>query len=272
MSIEKKLKRPVQIIKEMLEARKDCKCTFKGEFDHLQVISKWKEDQCEKSRSVQSKKDYNEMKRFIKDDEGVDIEEWEDRKSTVSVSVPFPYSDFFSFRRGKGRVYYFNCRPDDTTGIGKADMMSAIQTATRDGVKHLILIGDKYLSHYAIDLLKKRESETVEQPLTLPLPTFTYENFIYAELQFNISTHMLQPVKMEWVNHPDDLKRIVQNHCVGTNSRCTALKCHHLQSMLTTDPMARFLNLQVDDIVKIVRGSSGGGFTTIYRLVVENEL
>ena len=84
------------------------------------------------------------------------------------------------------------------------------------------------------------------------------EIFMMKELQFNISKHLLVP-KHEIMNDQVEINRLLSTY---------SLKKNQLPIILHSDPMARYLNVKVGDIVKITRDSPSAGIAIVYRYCV----
>lgn len=84
------------------------------------------------------------------------------------------------------------------------------------------------------------------------------EIFMMKELQFNISRHMLVP-KHEIMKNDDEIDKLLKTY---------NLKKNQLPIILHSDPMARYLNVKVGDIVKITRDSPSAGIAIVYRYCV----
>lgn len=84
------------------------------------------------------------------------------------------------------------------------------------------------------------------------------EIFMMKELQYNISKHVLVP-KHEIVKDMDEIDNLLNTY---------KLRKNQLPIILHTDPMARYLNIKVGDIVKIIRSSPSAGEAILYRYCV----
>lgn len=84
------------------------------------------------------------------------------------------------------------------------------------------------------------------------------EIFMMKELQYNISKHVLVP-KHEIVKNTDEIDNLLNTY---------KLRKNQLPIILHTDPMARYLNIKVGEIVKIIRSSPSAGEAIVYRYCV----
>ena len=84
------------------------------------------------------------------------------------------------------------------------------------------------------------------------------EIFMMKELQFNISKHILVP-KHEIVRDQSEIADLLTTYKMSKNK---------LTIILHSDPMARYLNVKVGEIVKITRDSPSAGIAIVYRYCV----
>lgn len=84
------------------------------------------------------------------------------------------------------------------------------------------------------------------------------EIFMMKALQYNISKHVLVP-KHEIVKDTEEIDNLLNTY---------KLRKNQLPIILHTDPMARYLNIKVGEIVKIIRSSPSAGEAIVYRYCV----
>lgn len=84
------------------------------------------------------------------------------------------------------------------------------------------------------------------------------EIFMMKELQFNISKHSLVP-KHEIVYDTEVIENLLKTYKMRKNQ---------LPIILHSDPVARYLNVKVGEIVKITRDSPSAGTAIVFRYCV----
>jgi len=85
-----------------------------------------------------------------------------------------------------------------------------------------------------------------------------YQIFQLRELQFNISHHRLVP-KHELMTDEAEITKVLDRYQVKKNQ---------LPLILKSDPMARYLNAKVGNLIKVTRVSPTCGENIVYRSVV----
>ena len=91
---------------------------------------------------------------------------------------------------------------------------------------------------------------------SLPLNVQVFDT---RELQYNITKHVLVP-KHEIIHNQEEINTLLSNFKIKSKT--------HLPIILRNDAMARFLNAQPGDIIKITRYSPSSGEHLVYRLCV----
>jgi DNA-directed RNA polymerase subunit H (RpoH/RPB5) len=224
-------------------------------------------------------------------------------------------------RRGRFLLYLFNHAPhncNESIGVDTIKYLLANLNNKNTSKNHFMFVTKSNLTPNSRAVLLKRSQVD---------PDFTWEHFLYKELQFDLTTHRLVPyfelvthrqeqadiVKKYCASYHDSCKRNQNVPCCSSGDDCNALPKHeededenenenkkrkcmeddeggkgkdekkepcglfhctlHLQNCLINRPMARYLNLQVNDILKIKRISSGAaGFTWVYRCCIEPDV
>ena len=87
--------------------------------------------------------------------------------------------------------------------------------------------------------------------------------FELAELQMNISRHVLQP-KMELITNKEVIEKILSDY----SSDNMKLKPGNLPQMLRDDAMAKYYHAKQGNMFKIYRVSPTSGINIVYRIVV----
>lgn len=111
----------------------------------------------------------------------------------------------------------------------------------------------KILIVYGTNINKKAYKQIIEYPNT--------EIFWDFELMLNIIDHEYQP-KFELLTQ-DELEEF--NGTYITTKR-------EIPKMERTDIIARYYNLKVDDIIRIIRPSTSSGYTVSYRIVINSPI
>lgn len=111
--------------------------------------------------------------------------------------------------------------------------------------KHYIIVFKEKINNLNIKNMKEQNNITIEI-------------FMMKELQFNISKHVLVP-KHEVVKDSKEIEELLDTY---------KLRKNQLPIILHTDPMARYLNVKVGEIVKIIRSSPSAGEAIVYRYCV----
>ena len=124
--------------------------------------------------------------------------------------------------------------------------------------KHLIPYDESSPLKTIIIIFKERinnfNHKNVEELSELDVQVFTMK-----ELMFNITKHELVP-KHEVIKDDQEISDLVQKHNLKSKLQFPII--------LKTDPMARYLNIQSGDIVKITRNSPSAGTSIFYRCCV----
>lgn len=111
----------------------------------------------------------------------------------------------------------------------------------------------KILIVYGTNINKKAYKQIIDYPNT--------EIFWDFELMLNIIDHEYQP-KFELLTQ-DELEEF--NGTYITTKR-------EIPKMERTDIIARYYNLKVDDIIRIIRPSTSSGYTVSYRIVINSPI
>lgn len=111
--------------------------------------------------------------------------------------------------------------------------------------EHIILVFKEKINNLNIKNLKEQTNVTIEI-------------FMMKELQYNISKHTLVPKHMI-VHDSEEIDSILDTY---------RLKKNQLPIILKADPMARYLDVKVGDIVKVTRNSPSAGEAIVYRFCV----
>ena len=85
------------------------------------------------------------------------------------------------------------------------------------------------------------------------------EIFLLRELTFNISKHSYVP-KHELIRDQDEIRKIMEKYSIKHRNQ--------LPVILHNDPMARYLELRVGDLVRITRTSPSAGVAYVYRVCI----
>lgn len=161
---------------------------------------------------------------------------------------------------------FFNAQMNNTTfvitlndthkivyNVSKKPTMKDIGEALYHGVEN----GENVYTHFTFIVLQERlQSKDKKKLENLKL---NMQLFMLDELQYNITKHHLVP-KHELIKNPDDIKKLMEELSLHSISQ--------LPLILQTDPMARWLNAQPGDVLKITRPSESAGFYATYRCCV----
>eukprot|EP01083_Nonionella_stella_P079823 219149_1 len=133
----------------------------------------------------------------------------------------------------------------EETNVGVKHLQIIMQRLTQDGAKRAILVIRDKITPFA-----KKVIHTLA-------PKYIIEEFLQAELQVNITQHVLVPEHILLMDEEKDLL-LEKYH----------LKPTQLPRIQKVDPVARYFGLQVGQVVKIVRPSETAGRYVTYRLVM----
>lgn len=152
------------------------------------------------------------------------------------------------------------------------------QIVVNDHMKIIYYLNSKFKFADLKKYLQSKEDESIEKhKMTDMLIVFKdkinsfnprnieeFENlnlqvFLMKELLFNISKHRLVP-KHEVVRDDAEVVRLVEHYNLKSKLQFPII--------LKTDPMARYLNVQSGDLVKVTRVSPSAGETILYRCCV----
>jgi len=88
--------------------------------------------------------------------------------------------------------------------------------------------------------------------------------FQESELMFNITKHVLVPKHDKLIG--DERNKVLSQFCMGVDGE---IHLERLPAIFTTDPVCKYYNWQVNDLVEIKRPRSDGFHDLTFRLVVE---
>jgi DNA-directed RNA polymerase I, II, and III subunit RPABC1 len=124
----------------------------------------------------------------------------------------------------------------------------------------------KYLQPYIADspvttliiVFKERVNNFTPKNID-ELANIDVQVFTLKELLFNISRHELVP-RHEVIRDPTQIADLVATHNLKSKLQFPII--------LKTDPMARYLNVQSGELVKVTRTSPSAGLSIVYRCCV----
>lgn len=129
--------------------------------------------------------------------------------------------------------------------IGVKPIRSYMDSAIKDDIFHVILVHQSSITNPA-----KREIRNITR--------IKFETFHVNELQFDITTHELNP-KVRLLSHLDR-ERLVDLYGWSITS---------LPRFVSTDPLVRFHGYEPGDVIEITGTTPEGGYGTTYRVVVQ---
>lgn len=137
-------------------------------------------------------------------------------------------------------IYYLN------TKFKFADLKKYIQSKDNEKVTDLIIIFKEKINSF--------NPKNIEEFNNINLQTF-----VIKELLFNISKHSLVP-KHEVVKDPVEISKLVEHYNLKSKLQFPII--------LKTDPMAKYLNVQSGELVRVTRISPSSGESMLYRCCV----
>jgi DNA-directed RNA polymerase I, II, and III subunit RPABC1 len=137
-------------------------------------------------------------------------------------------------------IYYLNSK------FKFADLKKFIQTKDNENITNIVLIFK--------DKINSFNPKNIEEFNNINL-----QIFLIKELLFNISKHNLVP-KHEVIKDQTEISELVKHYNLKSKLQFPII--------LKTDPMARYLNVQSSEIVKVTRVSPSAGESILYRCCV----
>ena len=137
-------------------------------------------------------------------------------------------------------IYYLNSK------FKFADLKKFIQSKDNEPVTDIIIIFKEKINSF--------NPKNIEEFNNINLQVF-----IIKELLFNISKHALVP-KHEVVKDPNEISKLVEYYNLKSKLQFPII--------LKTDPMARYLNVQSGDLVRVTRISPSSAKSVLYRCCV----
>ena len=137
-------------------------------------------------------------------------------------------------------IYYLNSK------FKFADLKKFIQSKDNEPVTDIIIIFKEKINSF--------NPKNIEEFNNINLQVF-----IIKELLFNISKHALVP-KHEVVKDPKEISKLVEYYNLKSKLQFPII--------LKTDPMARYLNVQSGDLVRVTRISPSSAKSVLYRCCV----
>lgn len=127
-----------------------------------------------------------------------------------------------------------------------ADLKKFIQFKDEDKITDIVLIFKEKINSF--------NPKNIEEFNNINLQTF-----LIKELLFNISKHELVP-KHELIRDPVEIVRLVDHFNLKSKLQFPII--------LKSDPMAKYLNIQPGELVKVTRVSPSAGESILYRCCV----
>lgn len=137
-------------------------------------------------------------------------------------------------------IYYLNNK------FKFADLKKFIQSKDNENLTDIVLIFKERINSF--------NPKNIEE-----FDNINLQIFLMKELLFNISKHQLVP-KHDVIRDPSEINRLVEHFNLKNKLQFPII--------LKTDPMARYLNVQSGDLVKITRISPSAGESVLYRCCV----
>ena len=152
------------------------------------------------------------------------------------------YSDIFEIHVNDNTkiIYYMNNK------FKIVELRKFIQPTENENIKNIILIFKEKINNF--------NSKNIEEFTGINLQVF-----LIKELMFNLSRHTVVP-KHEVIRDTDVIDELVKTYNLKTKLQFPII--------LKTDPMAKYLNVQSGEIVKITRISPSSGDSLLYRCCV----
>lgn len=137
-------------------------------------------------------------------------------------------------------VYYMNVK------FKVQDLRKYIQPVENENITEILLVFKEKINNF--------NAKNIEEFDNIHLQVF-----LLKELLFNVSKHHLIP-KHEVIREQDEINELVQKYNLKSKLQFPAI--------LKTDPMAKYLNIQSGQLVKITRVSPSAGESILYRCCV----
>ena len=137
-------------------------------------------------------------------------------------------------------IYYMNNK------FKIVELRKFIQPADNAHIKNIIIIFKEKINNF--------NPKNIEE-----LSQINLQVFLIKELMFNISKHIMVP-KHEVIRDPQEVNELVEMYNLKTKLQFPII--------LKTDPMARYLNVQSGDLVRVTRISPTSGENILYRCCV----
>ncbi len=137
-------------------------------------------------------------------------------------------------------IYYLN------TKFKFADLKKYIQSKDNEKVTDIIIIFKEKINSF--------NPKNIDDFNNINLQTF-----IIKELLFNISKHSLVP-RHEVVKDSTEISKLVEHYNLKSKLQFPII--------LKTDPMAKYLNVQSGELVRVTRISPSSGESVLYRCCV----
>lgn len=175
-------------------------------------------------------------------DQGVDMTRLNSVSELELQSLHRGTSDVFeiSVNDSTKIIYYMNNK------FKINELRKYIQPVDNENISNIILIFKEKINNF--------NPKNVEEFNQMNLQVF-----LVKELMFNISKHQLVP-KHELIRDPSRIEELVQTYNLKSKLQFPII--------LKTDPMAKYLNVQSGDIVKVTRTSPSSGESILYRCCV----
>ena len=137
-------------------------------------------------------------------------------------------------------IYYMNPK------FKVQDLRKYIQPSENEDITEILLVFKEKINNF--------NAKNIEEFDNIHLQVF-----LLKELLFNVSKHQLVP-KHEVIRDNDEIEKLVQKFNLKSKLQFPAI--------LKTDPMAKYLNIQSGQLVKITRVSPSAGESILYRCCV----
>ena len=142
-------------------------------------------------------------------------------------------------------IYFF---PLDTT-LRQVDMNHIQNLMAENGADHLIIVS------------KTKPTPSCTQ--VLKLMDDTQQLFREEELAFNITKHQLVPKHSKLTG--GERQRVIDNFAIVNGVE----RIDILPGIFTSDPVCKYYNFKVDDLIKIERARMDGYYDISYRIVIQ---
>ena len=137
-------------------------------------------------------------------------------------------------------IYYLNSK------FKFADLKKFIQSKDNENVNEIIIIFKEKINSF--------NPKNIEEFNDINL-----QIFVIKELLFNISKHTLVP-KHDVIKDQTEISKLVEHFNLKNKLQFPII--------LKTDPMAKYLNIQSGELVKVTRISPSSGISVLYRCCV----